>query len=319
MKKLKIINIALLIFLIGSGCSSFRGSLYPEIIYNKRQPLISVTYEYGEIELILPIRYDAAVPENILFKVFGQGDTLHPIITILQEAPRDFLAYLPQGVLDVQNNTNLIKIIPQDENFDPVEVRFKGINFGRLRLPPKTIRIGQLIVSGSTRLNNNDSIISGVDISIQNFDNVIYTTRSNERGFYQLAIPGEYKFAEHLRIVAGENLIFKPFIKKLDFSNNRKIKLNIGIGPSEDMAEPIYLTNKENVHFRDGPEIGAKTLFLLEEGEPISVDKLTLSEYYGSIEVQINQNELVKMEGWINRKDLRLINMRNIYKLPIED
>ena len=93
-------------------------------------------------------------------------------------------------------------------------------------------------------MNNNDSIISGVDISIQNFDNVIYTTRSNERGFYQLAIPGEYKFAEHLRIVAGENLIFKPFIKKLDFSNNRKIKLDIGIGPSGDMAEPIYLTNK---------------------------------------------------------------------------
>ena len=85
------------------------------------------------------------------------------------------------------------------------------------------------------------------------------------------------------------------------------------------MAKPIYLTNKENVHFRDGPEIGAKTLFLLEEGEPISVDKLTLSEYYGSIEVQINQNELVKMEGWINRKDLRLINMRNIYRLSIED
>ena len=51
----------------------------------------------------------------------------------------------------------------------------------------------------------------------------------------------------------------------------------------------------------------------------MSVDKLTLSEYYGSIEVQINQNELVKMEGWINRKDLRLINMRNIYRLSIKD
>ena len=218
--------------IIFEGCTSFKGPLYPDIIFNNRQPLISVTYEYGEIQLILPIRYDAAVPDNILFKVFAQGDTLHPVISILQEAPKEFLAYLPQGVLDINSNTNLIKIIPQDKDFDPINVRFKGIRFGRIVLPPKTVRIGQLIVSGKTTLNHNDSILSGVDISLQNFDNVIHTTRSNESGYYQIAIPGEYKFAEHLRIVAGENLIFNPFAKKLDFSISRKVNLNISLGPS---------------------------------------------------------------------------------------
>ena len=230
------------ILMFNAGCSSLKGPLYPEIIYNNGQPLISVTYEYGEIQLILPIRYDAAVPDNILFKVFAQGDTSHPVISILQEAPKEFLAYLPQGVLDIQNNTNLIKIIPQDKNFDPINIRFKGIRFGRMVLPPKTIRIGQLVVSGKTILNNNDSIVPHVAISLQNFDNVIHTTRSNESGFYQIAIPGEYKFAEHLRIVAGENLIFNPFSKKLDFSTNRKIKLDIAVGPSEEMKEPLYLS-----------------------------------------------------------------------------
>ena len=300
--------------MICTGCSSFRGPLFPDIIYNNRQPLISVTYEYGEIQLILPLRYDAAVPDNILFKVYAQGDTLHPIISILQEAPREFLAYLPQGVLDIQNSTNLIKIIPQDKNFDPVTVRFKGISFGRIVLPPKTLRLGQLVVSGKTYFNSNDSMITNVEVSMQNFDNVIYKTRSNETGFYQLAIPGEYRYAEHLRIVAGDNLIFKAFKKKLDFSGNRKIKLDIGIGPSKDMVEPIYLTNKDNVHFRDGPEIGAKTLFLLKEGEAISVDRVTLSEYFGSIEVEIDNSKKVEMDGWINRGDLRLVNMRNVYK-----
>ena len=305
--------------MIYTGCSSFRGPLFPDIIYNNRQPLISVTYEYGEIQLILPLKYDAAVPDNILFKVYAQGDTLHPIISILQEAPREFLAYLPQGVLDIQNSTNLIKIIPQDKNFDPVTVRFKGISFGRIVLPPKTLRLGQLVVSGKTYFNSNDSMITNVEVSMQNYDNVIYKTRSNESGFYQLAIPGEYRYAEHLRIVAGDNLIFKAFKKKLDFSDSRKIKLDIGIGPSKDMDEPIYLTNKDNVHFRDGPEIGAKTLFLLKEGEAISVDRVTLSEYFGSIEVEIDNRKKVKMDGWINRGDLRLVNMRNVYKLSDRD
>ena len=300
--------------IIFEGCTSFKGPLYPDIIFNNRQPLISVTYEYGEIQLILPIRYDAAVPDNILFKVFAQGDTLHPVISILQEAPKEFLAYLPQGVLDINSSTNLIKIIPQDKDFDPINVRFKGIRFGRIVLPPKTVRIGQLIVSGKTTLNHNDSILSGVDISLQNFDNVIHTTRSNESGYYQIAIPGEYKFAEHLRIVAGENLIFNPFAKKLDFSISRKVNLNISLGPSGEMIEPLYMTNRNNVHFRDGPDIGSETLFLLKEGEVISVDRVTPGEYYGSIEVELDGNKRIKMEGWINRSDLRLVSMENIYK-----
>ena len=315
MNKIKQISFTIYMVILFSGCSSFKGPLYPDIIYNNRQPLISVTYEYGEIQLILPLRYDAAVPDNILFKVFAQGDTVRPIISILQEAPKEFLAYLPQGVLDIQNSTNLIKIIPQDKNFDPVTVRFKGISFGRIVLPRKTLRIGQLVVSGNTYLNKNDSTISNVDVSIQNFDNVIYTTRSNASGFYQLAIPGEYRFAEHLRVVAGENLIFKPFTKKLDFSNNRKLKLEIGLGPSKGMVEPLYMTNKDNVHFREGPEIGSETLFLLKAGEVISVDRVTPGEYFGYIEVLLDENRIVKMEGWINRSDLRLVNMQNIYKL----
>ena len=317
--KIKYLSITFLLVTIYTGCSSFRGPLFPDIIYNNRQPLISVTYEYGEIQLILPLKYDAAVPDNILFKVYAQGDTLHPIISILQEAPREFLAYLPQGVLDIQNSTNLIKIIPQDKNFDPVTVRFKGISFGRIVLPPKTLRLGQLVVSGKTYFNSNDSMIANVEVSMQNYDNVIYETRSNESGFYQLAIPGEYRYADHLRIVAGDNLIFKSFKKKLDFSGSRRIKLDIGIGPSKDMVEPIYLTNKDNVHFRDGPEIGAETLFLLKEGEAISVDRVTLSEYFGSIEVEIDNRKKVKMDGWINRGDLRLVNMRNVYKLSDRD
>ena len=301
-----------------SGCSAFRGPLYPDIIYNNRQPLISVTYEYGEIELILPIKYDAAVPDNILFKVFTQGDTLHPVISILQEAPKEFLAYLPQGVLDIQNSTNLIKIIPQDKNFDPVIVRFKGIRFGRILMPPKTIRMGQLIVSGNTFLNKNDSTLASVDISLQSYDNIIHETQSNRSGSFQLAIPGEYKYAKHLRIVAGENLIFKPYTKKLDFSQGRKLKMDIGLGPSDEMKEPLYMTNKNNVHFREGPDIGSETLFLLEEGEIISVTRVTPGEYHGFIEVDLDDEKSVQMEGWIERTDLRLVNLHNVYEQTVE-
>ena len=85
------------------------------------------------------------------------------------------------------------------------------------------------------------------------------------------------------------------------------------------MMEPLYMTNKHNVHFRDGPEIGSETLFLLEQGEVISVESVTPGEYFGSIEVELEKNKRIKMAGWINRSDLRLVNMQNVFKINGEE
>ena len=297
-----------------SGCSLIKGPLYPDVIYNNRQPLISVTYEYGEIEVRLPLNYIGLVPDNISFEVYAHGDTTSPIISILQEAPRVFFVYLPQGVLDIHNKSNIIKIIPQDRNFRPVNVRFKGIRFGRIELPPKSIQMGQLIVNGRVFLNKNEAPLGGVDVSIQNFDNVIKETTTNDSGFYQLSVPGEYKYAQHLRLVAGNNMIFKPFKQKLDFSQSLTMRYNIGMGPNKAMEDPIYLTNRESVHFREQPDIGSETLFLLGAGEAVSVTRVTPGEYYGSIEIKVDSEKMVQLDGWVNRADVILLDLNNVFK-----
>lgn len=304
-----------LVVVLYVSCAQFRGPKYPEIIYNNKQPLISVKYEYGEIQIILPIQYDGDIPENILFKVFAKADTMNPVISFLQESPIEFRTTLPQGSLDITEKTNLIKIIPQDENFDPVSVRFKGIGFGRIVLPPKIVRSGQLIISGKTSLKNDASILPKVKVAIKDSEDVIFTTSSNDSGFYQIAIPGESRFSENLRIVVGEDLIFKPFSQKLIFKNSRKLKINALLGPSRALRGPLYITEKNNVHFKKGPDIGAEILFLLNQGEVISVDRITPGSYHGFLEVEVESGENVMMEGWINRTDLKELNLNSIRKI----
>tara|TARA_B100001564_G_scaffold218796_1_gene184294 strand:- start:78 stop:1037 length:960 start_codon:yes stop_codon:yes gene_type:complete len=304
-----------LVVLLYFSCAQFRGPKYPEIIYNNKQPLISVKYEYGEIQIILPIQYDGDIPENILFKVFAKADTTNPIISFLQEAPTEFRTTLPQGSLDITEKTNLIKIIPQDENFDPVSVRFQGIGFGRIVLPPKVIRSGQLVISGKTSLKNNASILPKVKVAIKDSEDVVFTTSSNDSGFYQIAIPGEFRFSENLRIVVGEDLIFKPFSQKLIFKNSRKLKINALLGPSRALRGPLYITEKSNVHFKKGPDVGAEILFLLNQGEVISVDRITPGSYHGFLEVEVEGGENVMMEGWVNRIDLKELNLNSIRKI----
>ena len=71
------------VIILQLSCTQFRGPKYPEIIYNNKQPLISVKYEYGEIQIILPMEYEGLIPENILFKVYAKADTMNPIISFL--------------------------------------------------------------------------------------------------------------------------------------------------------------------------------------------------------------------------------------------
>ncbi len=304
-----------LVLLLCYSCTQFRGPKYPEIIYNNKQPLISVKYEYGEIQIILPIQYEGDTPENILFKVFAKADTMNPIISFLQEAPSEFRTTLPQGSLDITEETNLIKIIPQDENFDPVLVRFKGIGFGRIVLPSKVVRSGQLVISGKTFLKNDSSQLPKVNVEIKDFEDIIFTSSSNDSGFYQIAIPGEFRFSENLRIVFGENLIFKPLSQKLIFKNSRKLEINALLGPSRAMKGPLYITEKSNVHFKKGPDVGAEILFLLNQGEVVSVDRITPGSYHGFVEVEIDGGENVMMEGWVNRTDLKELNLNSIRKI----
>ena len=47
-----------------AGCSSMRTVQYPEVIYNYRQPLVSVTYEYGEIDIEIPIVFPGLIPRR---------------------------------------------------------------------------------------------------------------------------------------------------------------------------------------------------------------------------------------------------------------
>ena len=145
-------------------------------------------------------------------------------------------------------------------------------------------------------------------ISIMSFDQILQTTKTDNAGLYKIAIPGENKDLENLRLVIGENLIFRPLRKNLDFSETFKINFDAGVGPSLRMKEPLYMINKDNAHFREKPDIGSKTLFLLEKGEVVSVQRITPSEFKVSIEVKFlnSVRDVYKFEGTCYKEDAKV-------------
>ena len=304
-----------------AGCSAFKPPQYPEVIYNDRKPLISVTYEYGEIDIQASLVYPGLRPDGLIVQVFSMGDTIRPLLSLHQEVSDLIQVYLPQGVFDIENETNFIKVIPQHPDFVPVWSPFLGIEFGSIILDPIYILPEPLNVTGVVKNQMTDSILVNVDVAIYELDQLLQLTHSDAQGNYALTILGEYKNNEDLRIIAGTDLIFTPFRKDIFFGERKDQIVNIGIGPSQTLAEMgnIYITNKENVHFRDEPHIGGTTQFLLPKGEPIVVQSVSKGLYFGTIEILLESGIRSKVSGWVTRDDTDLLFFENIFKTNDEN
>ena len=303
-----------------AGCSAFKPPQYPEVIYNDRKPLISVTYEYGEIDIQASLVYPGLRPDGLIVQVFSRGDTIRPLLSLHQEVSDLIQVYLPQGVFDIEDETNFIKIIPQHPDFVPVWSPFLGIEFGSIILDPIYILPEPLNVTGVVKNQMTDSILANVDVAIYELDQLLQLTHSDAQGNYVLTILGEYKNNEDLRIIAGTDLIFTPFRKDIFFGERKDQIVNIGIGPSQTLAEMgnIYITNKENVHFRDEPHIGGTTQFLLPKGEPIVVQYVSKGLYFGTIEIPLESGVRSQVSGWVTRDDTDLLFFENIFKTDNE-
>ena len=304
-----------------AGCSAFKPLQYPEVIYNDRNPLISVTYEYGEIDIQASLVYPGLRPDGLIVQVFSRGDTIRPLLSLHQEVSDLIQVYLPQGVFDIEDETNFIKIIPQHPDFVPVWSPFLGIEFGSIILDPIYILPEPLNVTGVVKNQMTDSILANVDVAIYELDQLLQLTHSDAQGNYALTILGEYKNNEDLRIIAGTDLIFTPFRKDIFFGERKDQIVNIGIGPSQTLAEMgnIYITNKENVHFRDEPHIGGTTQFLLPKGEPIVVQYVSKGLYFGTIEIPLESGVRSQVSGWVTRDDTDLFFFENIFKTDNEN
>ena len=299
-----------------TGCSSMRMSQYPEVIYNHRQPLVSVSYEYGEIDIELPLVFPGLIPDHVSFQVFAKGDSLNPLITIKTQ-PTDLVrVFLPQGVLEVDEKNNFILITPHHSDFMSSKVHFKGVDFGKIILDPLNIVQEPLNIAGIVSNKLTEEILANIDVSLFLGDELLQKVYSKPNGEYGITIPGKFKNNEFLRIIAGEKLIFSPFRKDINFEKSKSLEVDIGLGPSQDLANlgNLYITNKSNVHFRDKPHIGGATLFLLPEGEPVAVEQISKGLYYGTIEILVSSGKRVKLSGWLEREDTDLLFFDNLFK-----
>ncbi len=289
-----------------SGCSFSLMAKYPRIITNQRIPLVSISYEFGEIEMVIPLEYVGLDPGRLTFEVYtGDSASQQLLVSVTTDPPNVMPLFLPQGTLDFQNPNNTLVIKMSNEDFDPLTLPFTGVKFGELRLPPILIEERRLIFTGRVRERSGESPIPDLDVSILNFGSIINTVYTDSTGNYKLPIPGRYKYVDDLSIIAGSDYQFAPARKRIQLPQTEYI---LDIGPSAELISlgNMYIIKKDQTHFRYFPHAGSNSSMLIGRGEVLAGQKVTGDRVYGFIEAEIGSGELILIDGWVDKLDLNL-------------
>ncbi len=298
-------GLVLYVFVI-SGCSLSLTAKYPNIITNNRLPLVSTSYEYGEIELIVPLKYEGLDPGQLTFEVYS-GDSTHQILlmSITTEPPEIMPLFLPQGVLDIFQPTNMLVIKMENEDFDPLALPFMGVNFGTVTLPPVLIEERPLIFTGLVKERAGSTPLPDLDVSILNFGTIINTTYTDSSGYFEIKIPGRYKYVDDLTVLSGTEYEFAPARKNIVLPQTEYV---LEIGPSADLMSlgNMYIVKSDQTHLRYDPHAGSNSAMMVAKGEVLAGQKVTGDRVYGFIEAEIESGDLILIDGWIDKVDLHL-------------
>ncbi len=289
-----------------SGCSFSLMSKYPRIITNQRVPLVSISYEFGEIEMVVPLEYVGLDPGRLTFEVYTGDSTSQQLLVSVTTDPPDVMPlFLPQGTLGFQNSNNTLVIKMSNEDFDPLTLPFTGVKFGELRLPPILIEERPLVFTGRVRERAGESPIPDLDVSILNLGSIVNTVYTDSIGKYECSIPGRYKYVDDLSIIAGSDYQFAPARKRIQLPKTDYI---LDIGPSAELMSlgNMYIVKKDQTHLRYFPHAGSNSSMLIGRGEVLAGQKVTGDRVYGFVETEIESGELILIDGWVDKLDLNL-------------
>ena len=100
-------------FFIFSGCGYMFAPKYPDPVYTQRAPLISLRYEYQDIQINVPVQLVNTLPEAFQVYIYDRENEVDPIFAATYMPEEKIQVFLPQNTLSSDKNGNLLVLYPQ--------------------------------------------------------------------------------------------------------------------------------------------------------------------------------------------------------------
>lgn len=274
----------------------------------KVDELLTKSVESKVVEISATISYDSFEPRAFKLSLFPRKSPSEVYISRMFFPGDSIQIILPYNILSEDTLGNIASLEPVGGSYEKLYRLFtkseEKIDLGNFRIKIKSDIIKLSLIDGF-----DFKPISKALLQISSSSQIIFSAMSDSMGYTRLRIPINRDNTTPVVLRVDTDGRYPPWQENLEIPKGVSSK-TIPLYPMQvDEGVSIYKVVKELSPLRKGPENGSETLFLLNSGDLIAVNKVAGDRVYGRVRIDLyNKQSFKYFEGWVLNKDIKLMN-----------
>ncbi len=280
----------------------------------KVDELLTKSVESKVVEISAIISYDSFEPRAFKLSLYPRKSPSEVYISRMFFPGDSIQIILPYNILSEDTLGNIASLEPVGGSYEKLYRLFtkseEKIDLGNFRIKIKSDIIKLSLIDGF-----DFKPISKALLQISSSSQIIFSAMSDSMGYTRLRIPINRDNTTPVVLRVDTDGRYPPWQENLEIPKGVSSK-TIPLYPMQvDEGVSIYKVVKELSPLRKGPENGSETLFLLNSGDLIAVNKVAGDRVYGRVRIDLyNKQSFKYFEGWVLHKDIKLMNVHQTKK-----
>ena len=211
---------------------------------------------------------------------------------------------LPANILNTDSLGNIAKLEPLGDAYDQ-QYRMFNAAVGEIKLTTFDILSPSDIMKLTVLDAETSNPIGNSNIRVTQNGEILSNTQTDTSGYTRVRVPVKRIQDEPVMVSINTDGRFPTWKGNIDITQGifeKTVMIStLKLGPGDTIYEVI----DSMVPFREGPENGAVSLFLLNEGDQVVISKVAGDRLFGRVRIYLDKQGIYRnISGWILGKYL---------------
>jgi len=246
-------------------------------------------------------------PTAYRYSIYPRNHPAEPFMQKLFFPGEEIQIILPANILNTDSLGNVAKLEPLGDNYDH-QYRMFNAAVGEINLTTFDILGPSDIMKLTVLDSETGNPIGASHVRVTQNGEILSNTQTDTSGYTRVRIPVKRIQDEPVMVSIDTDGRFPTWKGNMDIAEGifeKTVTIStLKLGPGDTIYEVI----DSMVPFREGPENGAGSLFLLNEGDQVVISKVAGDRLFGRVRIYLDKQGIYRnISGWILGKHLNRI------------
>ena len=243
-------------------------------------------------------------PTAYRYSIYPRNHPAEPFMQKLFFPGEEIQIILPANILNTDSLGNVAKLEPLGDNYDH-QYRMFNAAVGEINLTTFDILGPSDIMKLTVLDSETGNPIGASHVRVTQNGEILSNTQTDTSGYTRVRIPVKRIQDEPVMVSIDTDGRFPTWKGNMDIAEGifeKTVTIStLKLGPGDTIYEVI----DSMVPFREGPENGAVSLFLLNEGDQVVISKVAGDRLFGRVRIYLDKQGIYRnISGWILGKHL---------------